>query len=302
MEFQRLLPGEIPRYRQYFEDQPGRGCEYSPVNLMAWGRQQVHFGENFVSFFSQFDRVSVYPFPVGTGNLQPVLEALFADAKTRGIPCRLTGLTQADCQTLEALYPGKFRFHPDRNAWDYVYDIKKLATLKGKRLQSKRNYVNRFYAAHPTAAALPLTADNLCLATELADRWYDARQLEDPAGDFSLEQVALDRVLARWNSLPLEGMVLLEGGTPLAMTVGSPLSSTVFDVHFEKALDRLDGAYAAINQAFAAYLHEKFPALQYLNREDDMGIPGLRKAKLSYHPDFFVEKYWARLWEDDDEI
>ncbi len=302
MEFQRLHPGDIPRYRQYFENQPSRGCEYSPVNLMAWGRQQVHFGEGFVSFFSQFDRLSVYPFPVGAGNLQPVLEELFADAKSRGIPCRLTSLTQEDCDTLEALYPGKFRFHPDRNAWDYVYDIEKLATLKGKRLQSKRNYVNRFHAAHPAIQAVPLTAENLYLATELADRWYAARLSEDPAGDFALEQVALDRVLARWEQLPLEGMVLLEEGVPLAMTLGSPLNDSTFDIHFEKALDRLDGAYAAINQTFAAYLHSKFPQLRYLNREDDMGIPGLRKAKLSYHPELLVEKYWARLWEDDDEI
>lgn len=302
MEFHRLLPEDLPRYRQYFDPQSSRGCEYSPVNLMAWGRQKVHFGADFVCFFSQFDRLSVYPFPVGRGNLQSVLEELFTDARMRGIPCRLTCLTKADCETLEALYPGKFRFHPDRDAWDYVYDIEKLATLKGKRLQSKRNYVNRFYAAHPDARAVPLTADSLGLALELADRWYDSRLAEDPAGDFFLEQMALNRVLARWTQLPLEGMVLLEAGTPLAMTIGSPLNETTFDIHFEKALDRLDGAYAAINQAFAAYLREKYPNLQYLNREDDMGLPGLRKAKLSYHPDFFAEKYWARLWEDDDEI
>ena len=61
------------------------------------------------------------------------------------------------------------------------------------------------------------------------------------------------------------------------------------------------GAYAAINQAFASYLQNKYPNLVYLNREDDMGIAGLRQAKLSYHPDHLVEKYWARLWEDDDE-
>ena len=73
------------------------------------------------------------------------------------------------------------------------------------------------------------------------------------------------------------------------------------DIHFEKALSAYPGAYAAINQAFASYLQNKYPALAYLDREDDMGIPGLRRAKLSYHPDHLVENYWARLWEDDDE-
>ena len=69
----------------------------------------------------------------------------------------------------------------------------------------------------------------------------------------------------------------------------------------EKALEEVDGAYPAINQAFAAYLREKYPDLLYLDREDDMGLPGLRKAKLSYNPHHLVTKFWARLWEEDDE-
>ena len=85
------------------------------------------------------------------------------------------------------------------------------------------------------------------------------------------------------------------------MAMGSRLSEDTFDIHFEKALDTVDGAYPAICQAFATRLREKYPQLRWLNREDDMGLPGLRKAKLSYNPDHMVEKYWARLWENDDE-
>ena len=93
----------------------------------------------------------------------------------------------------------------------------------------------------------------------------------------------------------------MEDGKCIAMTMGSPLSDNTFDIHFEKALDGYDGAYAAINQGFARYLLGKHPNVEYLNREDDLGIEGLRKAKLSYHPDHLVEKHWARLWEEDDE-
>ena len=101
--------------------------------------------------------------------------------------------------------------------------------------------------------------------------------------------------------LGLEGLVLMENGQALAMTMGSILSPDTFDIHFDKALDGVDGAYAAINQSFAQYLQEKYPQIRYLNREDDLGIDGLRKAKLSYHPDHLVTKYWARLWEETDE-
>ena len=83
--------------------------------------------------------------------------------------------------------------------------------------------------------------------------------------------------------------------------MGSRLSADTFDIHFEKALEEVDGAYPAINQGFASYLREKYPDLKYLDREDDMGLAGLRKAKLSYNPHHLVTKFWARLWEEDDE-
>ena len=82
------------------------------------------------------------------------------------------------------------------------------------------------------------------------------------------------------------------------MTMGSRLSKDTFDIHFEKAVEGVDGAYPAINQGFAKYLRDKYPEVQYLNREDDLGLEGLRKAKLSYCPDHLVEKCWARMLED----
>ena len=116
-----------------------------------------------------------------------------------------------------------------------------------------------------------------------------------------MEQVALRRAFEKWEELALEGVALMENDRILAMTVGSFLTEDTFDVHFEKALEEIDGAYAAINQGFAAYLREKYPALRYLNREDDLGLPGLRQAKLSYYPERLVVKFWANLWEDEDE-
>ena len=301
LEFQKLCPDDRERFSQYFKNVPEKGCEYSVVNLMAWGRQRVHFGGEFLTIFSQFDRVSVYPFPVGHGDIKAALNAILADAHHRGIPCRLTSMTKEECETLERLYPGRFCFHADREGFDYVYRIEDLATLKGKRYQSKRNFVNRFRIARPDCETVPLTADNLHLAQELAEKWFSQRQERDVGTNFHMEQVALRRVFSCWEALGMEGLVLLDGGEPIAMTVGSRLSEDTFDIHFEKALDMTDGSYAAINQAFAAYLQAKFPELKFLNREDDMGLEGLRKAKLSYHPDHLVEKYWARFWEDDDE-
>ena len=300
IDFHRLCPEYRENYNALIASGREPGCEYSFVNINLWGRQRVTFQDGFVLFFSQFDRVTVYPFPMGQGDLKAALDTLIADAQSRGIPFRLTGMTEAECQILESLYPGEFRFHTDRDSFDYVYAIEDLAELKGKRYQSKRNFANRFQLQHPDAKLIPLDTDTIPLAQEMLDTWFAQRKTMDPDGDYALEQVALSRCFARFPELGAEGLVLVEKGKCLALTIGSFLTEEIFDIHFEKALEGVDGAYAFINRSFAQHLREKYPRLQYLNREDDMGIPGLRKAKLSYHPHHMVAKYWARLWEDGD--
>ena len=128
--------------------------------------------------------------------------------------------------------------------------------------------------------------------------WYAERMAQDPTSDFHMEQTAIKKALEKRKELAMEGLLLVSDGNILAMTMGSRLSETTFDVHFEQALDRVDGAYPAINQAFARYLRDKYPQIRWLDREEDMGLEGLRKAKLSYCPDHMVEKHWACLLED----
>lgn len=302
IEFQRLTPDKRELYNLRLWQSGERGCEYSFANINLWGRQRAAFVQDYAVLFSQFGQRSIYPFPLGKGDVKPVLDAIIRDAQERGIPCRIASMTPSDCDTLERLYPGRFRFHTDRDSYDYVYRIEDLATLKGKRFQSKRNFVNRFKANHPDCQILPLNLATLPVARDMVAQWYTERKQENPDMDYLLEQTALDRAFAHLQDYALDGLVLMEQGKVIAMTMGSRLSPDTFDIHFEKAMDRIDGAYATINFEFAKYLQTKYPDLQYLNREDDMGIPGLRKAKLSYHPDHLVEKYWARLWEDDDEF
>lgn len=300
IDFQKIDLTQKEKYNQYLMHCGDRGCEYSLTNLRLWGRQRVAFVNDYLTIFSQFERSSVYPFPIGHGDIKPVLDALIQDARERGLQCRFTSLSPEDCATLEELYPGQFCFHPDRDGSNYVYSIDNLADLPGRKYQKKRNHLNKFRQNHPDCQFFPIDEQWLPGIEKLITAWYHARYDDDPH-EYHMEQTALRRAFSHWDELGLEGLVMVEYGNVLAMTLGSWLNEDTFDVHFEKAAEDVDGAYAAINQAFAAHLREKYPQLRYLNREDDLGIPGLRKAKLSYYPDKLAVRFWANLWEDDDD-
>ena len=286
------------KYDAILSEAGERGCEYSFTNLYLWGRQRIAFEDGTVSVFSQFDRRSVYLFPVGSGDIQKTLDKIIHDASVRDIPCRLTGLTEQECRLLEGLYPGKFRFHNDRNSFDYIYSIDALADLSGKKLQRKRNHCNRFWQQYPDAVTEPITEDNAMAVLQMVEHWYESKLQEDPTRDFHMERAAIHKALTMYRQLDMEGLVLRVEGQIVAMTLASRLPLQTFDVHFEKALDGYDGAYAVINREFAAFLRKKYPEIKWLNREEDMGLEGLRKAKLSYYPDRLREKYWACLLED----
>ena len=135
IEFKRIKASDKKQYEECLSSAGERGCETSFANLYLWGRQNIAFLFGQAIIFSQFDRRSVYPYPVGAGDKKAALDAIIADAAERGISCRITGLNSEAIKEIEKLYPSKFRFHCDRGSFDYVYDINDLADLKGKKYQ-----------------------------------------------------------------------------------------------------------------------------------------------------------------------
>lgn len=298
IDFRRMSLSQKQEYEDILFSRPTRGCEYSFANLFLWGRQQAAFLHGCAAFFSHFYGRSVYPYPIGGGDRRAVLEQIITDSAQRGIPCRITNMSQADWAELDSWFPGQFLMRTDRDGFDYVYKTDDLADLKGRKFQKKRNHYNRFCAAHPDYEIKPLTLCNMAQAQYMVNDWYTRRIREDPHGDYLLENIAMARAFQNFEGLGMEGILLLDKGEVLAVTMGSRLSRDTFDIHFEKAREDVDGAYAAINCEFARYLRLKYPDVVFLDREDDMGLEGLRKAKLSYNPDHLVEKCWACLRED----
>ena len=298
MDFAPVSLSDKERYEALMRSDCGRGCEFSFANLYLWGRQSIAFIHGQALLFSQFNRRSVYPYPVGAGDKRAALDAIIADSRERGIPCRITGLSECARELIEKEYPEKFRFHSDEDSFDYVYDINDLAELRGRAYQSKRNHINRFKEARPSYKVEPISEENVDSVRKMLAEWYAERLAEDPDADYKMEEIALEKALRDYGKLGLEGLLISDGERVLAFTIASRMCEDTFDVHFEKAVSDVQGAYTVINRELALYIREKYPEVKFLDREEDMGLEGLRRAKQSYHPHHLVKKYWACLLEE----
>ena len=280
-----------------------QSSEYNFTNALLWGRvyQQKVLRRDGL-FLGRLDHEQLgtrLTYPAGKASVEEKIAVLEETARQAGVPLQILGVTDALREKLEAIYPGRFRYTELPDAADYIYDINKLADLPGKHLHAKRNHIARFCDRYPDWRFEPLTEENLPDCCAMAEEWYKENLERDPS--VAEEKPVLQYALDHFRLLRLDGGLIRAGGRVVAFALGDFINTDTYDVHFEKAAEDVDGAYTAINQAFAAHLREKYPQLRYLNREDDLGIPGLRKAKLSYYPDKLAVKFWANLWEDDDD-
>lgn len=276
-----------------------RGCDYNFTNLYAWSDaydQRIARVGGFLVTHLCGSLGCSYMFPAGSGDMAPVIQAMEEDAAGRGKPLRMVCLTARQMEELDRLFPGQFTYQADRNGFDYLYDIEKLCELGGKKLHAKRNHINRFIENNPDWVYEEITADTLPECMRMDREWYRRAMIregleEEP--DLGDEGRALRRAMDHYHELGLEGGLIRVYGEVVAFTMGDMLCSDTFDVHFEKAYGELQGAYAMINREFARQVRARHPNVKYLNREDDMGVEGLRKAKESYYPDLMVEKHSA---------
>jgi uncharacterized protein len=200
-------------------------------------------------------------------------------------------LERVDRRLWEEVAPtGDFSHEPKREHFDYVYAIPDLISLAGGKYHSKRNHLNSFQRAfeHTYEA---LRAEHLPACLDLAEKWCEIRRCEE---DMSLmeEWGAVTEALTHFQALDLLGGVIFVGDRLEAFTVGEKLNTDTAVIHVEKANPEIRGLYAAINQAF---LEHDWQELPWVNREQDLGEPGLRQAKLSYHPRHLEEKFTLRL-------
>lgn len=231
-----------------------------------------------------------YLFPAGSGDIAPVLEAIRRDAEQNEAEMVFHTVLTPSVKLLETLYPGEYEFLPLPHFYDYVYDAQSLITLKGKKLHSKRNHITRFKENNPDWRYEPITPENLHEVIMMNDEWCRLNGCEDERS-LRDEACAVRAAIRDLFALGLDGGLIRADGRVVAFSVGDRLNADTYLVHIEKAFGEIQGAYAVINQEFAAHHCGDY---LYINREDDSGEEGLRKAKQSYRPVFQVEKSAAK--------
>lgn len=278
------------------------GSEYAFGNLFNWRKAyglSAARRDGFVLIrcegLSCQRSAPYYIFPAGTGDAVPAVEALLADAEQRGCRFEMRQVTPEHRAILETAFPGRFSFTETRGTFDYLYPAEQMIALQGKKLHNKRTHINKFNALYKDWSFEPITPENIHLCHLMNDEWcrengcYIDCLLE-------LELCAARSALDHFFELELEGGMLIVEGKVAAFTAGERYRADAFVINIEKALTAYNGSYTVINQQFAEHcLHD----VRYINREDDVDNEGLRKAKMSYLPERFVEKYTVTLQDRD---
>ena len=205
------------------------------------------------------------------------------------------GLEKNFVEELEKYPHAKFNITANRDNFDYVYLAQDLINLSGRKYHGKKNHLNSFRKDFPTAEYLPITEEIIPKCREELNRWYEIHKKENPDDEFiCYEQAAIHEIFDNFDEFKLKGGAILLGGKVVAFTFGEQLNSDTAVIHVEKADPEVRGAFTAINHDFVA---AEWSEMTYINREEDMGLEGLRKAKESYHPVKMIEKYFVTVEE-----
>ncbi len=239
-----------------------------------------------------------YNLPIGGQKPYHAVEAIIADAHERGIPFKMWGITQDGVAELQELFPDRFVFQLDRNGSDYVYETGDLINLPGRKFHGKRNHLAQFERDYNWSYE-DITQDNIEDCKIVARKWCEANGGCDQGNSNQNEGCAIRKAFRYFDELQLAGGLIRIDGEPVAFTVGEEINPQTYLLHFEKALEGYNGLYAAINHEFAA---RHLAGYKYVNREEDLGLEGLRKAKLSYRPAFLIQKYLVTLKEETKEV
>ena len=292
LEFKSITIADKNKINELIPDSCKQICDFSFGNIFSWGiAENTRIAEDggFLFLRSRFNGVKSYAFPWGNGDVKKALDVLYEDAKERNVDFSFYCLSEEQVNILKGIYGERFVFEERRDFFDYVYLSESLSTLSGRKLHSKKNHVNSFLKKYNYSLE-ELDESNLKECLEFSHEWHRNGPRNVKLDE---EMLVIEKAFNNYFELGLYGALLRVDGNIVAYALGEPMADgKTFCTHFEKASPDFSTAYAAINKLFAEKLEGKY---YYINREDDAGSEGLRKAKTSYKPEYLVKKYYGKI-------
>ena len=288
LNFRRATVSDFDKIRDIISEFDEFSCELTEINLLLW--QDIYdfkfcilndmlFTKNCVNGVTTFG----IPF---SKNMNKGLAILKEYCEEAGLKLKFFAVQGERLELFKQNVDEEFIYEPVRDSFEYIYDRETLTNLSGKKYHSKRNHISGFMRKYRWSFER-LSNENFLEVKNMLAKWYEENR-DKKNDNMAAEQNGLYKILDEGLFNKFLGGVLRVDEQVIAFTLGCKISNEIFDVNIEKALSSFDGAYAMINNLF---VKSELSEFKYVNREEDMGIEGLRRAKLSYRPAILLEKF-----------
>jgi len=297
IDFKNLEKTDKPLFDKFYRAGYYENAEYNFTNLYMWrNMSNLRWAteDDVLYVVTSSDSMLAAWQPIGAQEkMQSAIEKIliWAQANKGDKNFSFLIVEKNFVEELEKYPKVKFKIEADRDSFDYVYSASDLINLSGRKFHGKKNHLNSFRKDFPTAEYMPITSEIIPKCRDELNRWYELHKKENPDDPFlCYEQAAIHEIFDNFEEFDLRGGAILLGGKVVAFTFGEQLNRDTAVIHVEKADPEVRGAFTAINHDFVA---AEWSDMTYINREEDMGLEGLRQAKESYHPVKMIEKYSA---------
>lgn len=284
MDFKKIELSDKQKLEYFLKNCDELTCEISFVNLLLWQPlyNNCYCIEDDMLFLKSYDD-NLVTYSIPFGDVKRGMEKIIAHTG------KLPDIWAQDGQRFQKFkefYGNLYDVFESRNEFDYIYNSSDLINLSGKKYHSKRNHISSFskqYNWHYEN----ITLDNIYAVKKCAEIWY-AQNSDRMDEELKNEMMGVNLMLDNMDYLGIRGGGIVIDGNFVAFTLGSEINRQIYNIHIEKALSGFETAYTVINREFAANGLQNY---KYINREDDLGLEGLRKSKLSYKPKILLPKY-----------
>jgi hypothetical protein len=292
----KITMEDKPLFDRYLREFPPEISEHTFTNLFMWrychDTSWTLWNDLLCILMRPGEAHPVFLSPLGRGDVRGCIVACLDHFRKRGVAARFERVPESLIRQGVAEDPA-LTCEPDAANYDYVYLAEKLIGLPGRKLHSKRNYIRRFKDAYDYRYK-PLDSRSVLDCLLMESEWCNLRRCQEIPG-LACEEGAITEALMHLDALKFRGGLIFIEGKLEAFALGEPLNEDTAVIHVEKANPKITGLYPMINQAFC---EAEWSGFTYINREQDLGEEGLRRAKESYQPHHQVKKYVVRLAED----